>query len=81
MIAGFSAGAYGATNIALHNLNIFGSLQSWSGYYLETHSGVFAHASHAASPSTARSTTFAGSGTGWRRFPFRAFLFIGRDDD
>ena len=45
MIAGFSAGAYGATNIALHHLGVFGSLQSWSGYYLETRSGVFAHAS------------------------------------
>ena len=45
VIGGFSAGAYGATNIALHNLGVFGNLQSWSGYYLETRSGVFAHAS------------------------------------
>jgi enterochelin esterase-like enzyme len=29
VIAGFSAGAYGATNITLHHLSVFGNLQSW----------------------------------------------------
>ncbi len=48
VIGGFSAGAYGATNVALHNLSLFGSLQSWSGYYVETRTGVFAHASRGA---------------------------------
>ncbi len=47
VIAGFSAGAYGATNITMHHLALFGNLQSWSGYYIETRSGVFAHASRA----------------------------------
>ena len=46
VIAGFSAGAYGATNIALHHVRMFANLQSWSGYYIETRSGVFARASH-----------------------------------
>ena len=48
VIAGCSAGAYGAVNVALHHLSDFGSVQSWSGYFLQTKSGVFAHASHAA---------------------------------
>ena len=47
VIAGFSAGAYGAINIALHNLPVFASVQSWSGYFTQTRSGVFAHATQA----------------------------------
>jgi S-formylglutathione hydrolase FrmB len=46
-IAGFSAGAYGAINIALHNLAVFGSVQVWSGYFTQTRSAVFAHAMRA----------------------------------
>ncbi len=80
VIAGFSAGAYGATNIALHHLGTFANLQSWSGYYLQTRSGVFAGA--------ARATLNANSPLDYvRRLrspiaaePFRAFLFVGRDD-
>jgi enterochelin esterase-like enzyme len=81
VIAGFSAGAYGATNIALHNVRTFASLQSWSGYYIETRSGVFAGADGA--------TLDANSPLDYvRRLkaliasdPVRAFLFVGRDDD
>ena len=47
VIGGFSAGAYGAINIALHHLSDFASVQVWSGYFTETRSGVFAHASRA----------------------------------
>jgi enterochelin esterase-like enzyme len=80
VIAGFSAGAYGATNIALHNLGIFANLQSWSGYYVERRNGVFAGATAA--------TLHANSPLDYVRrlkpriasHPFRAFLFVGRDD-
>ena len=82
VIAGFSMGAYGATNIALHNLGVFASVQSWSGYYLQTRSGVFAHAGHGAIWSTTARWSYV------RRLhaaiaadPLRAFLFVGRDDD
>ena len=47
VIAGFSAGAYGATNIALKHITTFANLQAWSGYYIETRSGAFANASAA----------------------------------
>ena len=58
VIAGFSAGAYGAANIALQHVTTFANLQSWSGYYIETRGGVFAHASRRAlCARTARSTT------------------------
>jgi enterochelin esterase-like enzyme len=81
VIAGFSAGAYGATNIMLHNIRVFANLQSWSGYYIETRTGVFARAGTA--------TLNANSPLDYvhRRKaliavdPVRAFLFVGRDDD
>lgn len=81
VIAGFSAGAYGATNIALHNLTVFGNLQSWSGYYTETRSGVFAHASAADLAYNSPIDYVRTLGPTIRANPFRAFLFVGRDDD
>ena len=44
VIAGLSAGAYGAANAGLHHLELFGGIQVWSGYFRETHDGVFARA-------------------------------------
>jgi S-formylglutathione hydrolase FrmB len=32
VIGGFSEGAYGALNIALHNVGVFDTVESWSGY-------------------------------------------------
>ena len=80
VIAGCSAGAYGAVNVALHHLNNFGSVQSWSGYFLQTKSGVFAHASHAA--------LAYNSPLGYTRqlrstlatYPLRASMIVGRGD-
>ncbi|MGA2012013.1 MAG: alpha/beta hydrolase-fold protein, partial [Solirubrobacteraceae bacterium] len=81
VIAGFSAGAYGATNIALHNLGVFAGLQSWSGYYLETRSGVFARAS-ASTLADNSPLDYVDSLPGQLAAdPLRAFLFVGRDDD
>ena len=81
VIAGFSAGAYGATNIALQHVRTFGNLQSWSGYYIETRGGAFAKASAA----TLRANSpldYAGRlRAAIARNPVRAFLFVGRDDD
>jgi enterochelin esterase-like enzyme len=81
VIAGFSAGAYGATNIMLHNIRVFASLQSWSGYYIESRSGVFAGADTATLDANSpldyvhrRKALIAAD-------PIRAFLFVGRDDD
>ena len=81
VIAGFSAGAYGATNVALHHLPVFGNLQSWSGYYVETHSGVFAHASPQTLAANSPLDYIHRLGPTLARYPLRAFLFIGRDDD
>lgn len=80
MIAGFSMGGYGAANIALHHLAVFAHLQVWSGYFLQTRSGVFAHATRAElfdnSP-----LEYVGHLRGeLRRFPLDAYLFVGRGD-
>ena len=79
-IAGLSAGAYGAINVALHHLPVFGSVQVWSGYFSQSRSGVFREASDAQlaynSPikfGKALKPTIAA-------YPLRAFLFVGRED-
>jgi enterochelin esterase-like enzyme len=81
VIAGFSAGAYGAINIALHHLGYFASVQVWSGYFTETRSGVFAHASRA----TLAYDSPIDRVTALRRElavdPLRVFMFAGRDDE
>ena len=81
VIAGFSAGAYGATNIALHNVESFASLQAWSGYYIETRSGVFARASAATLDANSPLDYVHRLKALMERDPMRAFLFVGRDDD
>jgi enterochelin esterase-like enzyme len=45
VIAGLSAGGFGAMDIALRNPRIFGTAESWSGYFEPLHDGPFAHAS------------------------------------
>ncbi len=81
VIGGFSAGAYGAINIALHHLSDFASVQVWSGYFTQTRSGVFAHVDPAAlaynSPAryvrrVRSASAAADSGV---------YMFVGRDDE
>lgn len=80
VIAGFSAGAYGAMNIALHHLSDFASVQSWSGYFTQTRTGVFAGASRV---NLALNSPLDYAGRLRRaltRFPLRVYMFVGRDD-
>jgi enterochelin esterase-like enzyme len=46
-IAGLSAGGFGAVDIALRNLSLFGTVESWSGYFTPLHDPPFTHASNA----------------------------------
>ena len=46
-LAGLSAGGFGAIDIGLRNPRLFGTLESWSGYFTPFHDGPFAHASRA----------------------------------
>ncbi len=44
-LAGLSAGGFGAIDIGLRNPKLFGTLESWSGYFKPFHDGPFVHAS------------------------------------
>jgi hypothetical protein len=46
-IAGLSAGGYGATDIGLRGPRMFGTIESWSGYFHPLHDGPFKDASPA----------------------------------
>jgi enterochelin esterase-like enzyme len=46
-IAGVSAGAYGAVDIALRHLGVFGTAESWEGYFQPFRDGPFQNASPA----------------------------------
>jgi len=45
VLAGLSAGGYGAVDIALRNPGVFGTVEAWSGYFRPLHDGPFRHAS------------------------------------
>jgi enterochelin esterase-like enzyme len=80
VIAGLSAGAYGSANVGLHDLSLFGTIQVWSGYFVETHNGVFEHASHATMIANSPQYYIEGMRAKLRKYPLRAFLYVGRDD-
>lgn len=80
VIAGFSAGAYGAINIALHHPADFANVQTWSGYFAQTPTGVFAHASRASLTYNTPIDYVGRLGRALARYPLRVFMFIGRDD-
>lgn len=47
VIAGLSAGGFGAVDIGLRHPDLFGTLESWSGYFTPLRDGPFVHASPA----------------------------------
>ena len=47
VIAGLSAGGYGAADIGLRHPDLFGAIESWSGYFRPLPDGPFKHASGA----------------------------------
>lgn len=44
VLAGLSAGGYGAADIGLRNPSVFGTIESWGGYFHPLHDGPFKHA-------------------------------------
>ncbi|MGZ4287930.1 MAG: alpha/beta hydrolase-fold protein [Solirubrobacteraceae bacterium] len=81
VIGGFSAGAYGAINIALHHLPLFGSVEVWSGYFTQTRTGVFAHASRQALLNNSPFDYVSRQRAELAANPLRVFMFVGRDDE
>jgi S-formylglutathione hydrolase FrmB len=47
VIAGLSAGGFGAVDIGLRNLRLFGTIESWSGYFKPVRDGPFKNATRA----------------------------------
>lgn len=80
VIAGFSAGAYGAVNIALHHLVDFANVQSWSGYFTQTRTGAFAGAGRASLAYNSPLEYIARLGRALAKAPLRVYMFVGRDD-
>ena len=80
VIAGFSSGAYGAINVALHHLGLFSSVQAWSGYFTQTRSGVFAHASPATLAYNSPIVYVRTHGPALAANPTRVYMFVGRQD-
>lgn len=79
-VAGLSAGAYGAANVGLHHAALFGQIQVWSGYFTETHDGVFADATLAQLAYDSPIDFVRGMQRTLRRYPLRVFLYVGRHD-
>jgi enterochelin esterase-like enzyme len=82
VIAGLSSGGYGAMNIALHHLSVFANVQSWSGYFIQTRSGVFAHAtpSMLAYNSPLEYISRLARQGAFRTYPLRVFMYVGHFD-
>jgi enterochelin esterase-like enzyme len=81
MLAGLSEGGYGAANITLRNLGTFGSFESWSGYYRQTPTGVFAGAGRAALAANSPALYVKRVAADVRRLGLTAFVYQGRNDD
>jgi enterochelin esterase-like enzyme len=79
-IAGDSEGAYGAVNVALHHLGLFSVVESWSGYYWQSRSTVFAHAPAAEIEANSPAAEVRGRTAEIRRLGLRAWIYQGRQD-
>lgn len=80
VVAGLSAGAYGAINVVLHHLDVFGEVQVWSGYFIQSRAGVFAHATSSQLDNNSPLRFVDSLTSELARYPLRAFLLVGRGD-
>jgi S-formylglutathione hydrolase FrmB len=79
-IAGLSEGAYGATNIALHNPGMFGTFESWSGYFEQMPTLPFTGASAAELRANSPSEYLPQIAPTLRRLGMHAYLYQGNSD-
>ena len=80
-LAGLSEGGFGALNVALHHLEIFSGVQSWSGYFTATASDAFKAASPATLRANSPSKYVPDLAPAIHRLGLRAWLYQGRSDD
>jgi enterochelin esterase-like enzyme len=79
-LAGNSEGAYAAVNIALHHLEVFGTTESWSGYFSVHAEGPFKHATLAALYRNSPDLYVPTLRSALQRRPLDAFLYTGTQD-
>jgi S-formylglutathione hydrolase FrmB len=79
-IAGLSEGAYGATNVALHNPGLFATFESWSGYFEQTPTLPFTGASPAELRANSPSAYVPSIAPALRQLGMRAYLYQGETD-
>src|SRR5690242_6609070 len=77
VLAGLSAGGFGAVYIALRHPGLFGSVESWSGYFHPLHDGPFKHDSKAELRANDPSVIVAAEGAALRDDGTRFFLSSG----
>jgi S-formylglutathione hydrolase FrmB len=76
-IAGLSAGGYGAADIGLRAPGLFGTIESWSGYFHPLHDGPFKHASSQALAANDPAILAAEQAPALRRLGMRIFVGSG----
>jgi enterochelin esterase-like enzyme len=79
-IAGDSEGAFGAANIALHNLRVFGVEESWSGYFVQGEHGPFRHAGLTTVFRNSPAEYLPDVAVGLRRHSLHAYIYTGNRD-
>lgn len=81
ILAGLSSGAYGAVNVGLHHLALFGGIQSWSGYYVQDARGVFLGASRAQLAANSPDDYVRRLAPQIRRLGLHVYAYVGRADN
>jgi enterochelin esterase-like enzyme len=80
-LSGLSMGGYGAVNIALHHLKLFSVAESWSGYFTQTPTGPFVHATRAELAAASPAHVVPALAPDIRRRGLRLWLYQGNHDD
>ena len=81
VIAGLSAGGFGAVNIALHNPGLFGTVEAWSGYFEPPHDGPFRRVSAVTLNANDPTSIVQRHAAALRRDHVRIFLSVGSTQD
>jgi enterochelin esterase-like enzyme len=80
VLAGNSEGAYAAANLALRHPATFGAFEGWSGYYRQTRTGVFKHATAAQLRENSPIDLARTRRAELARLPMHAYLYGGGGD-
>jgi enterochelin esterase-like enzyme len=77
VLGGLSAGGFGAMDIALRHPDVFGTAESWGGYFRPLHDGPFKHAGPATLAANDPTLLVRGDAAALRRDGLRFFLSTG----